>query len=64
MKEVNKSRAFYKDSFDNQMKKFAAVWWLKEKKLCQRKQGTMFDMTLEFNLPSHATILQQSNNSC
>ena len=24
MKEVNKSRAFYKDSFDNQMKKFAA----------------------------------------
>ena len=63
MKEVNESRAFYKDSFDNQMKKFAEKWWLKEKNLRQKKQGKMFDMTLEFNLPSHATIVQQSNNN-
>ena len=33
MKEVNESRAFYKESFDKRMKKFATAWWLKEKNL-------------------------------
>ena len=63
MKEVNESRAFYKESFDKRMKKFAAAWWLKEKNLRKKKQGNTFDMTLEINLPSHATILQQANNN-
>ena len=63
MKEVNESRAFYKESFDKRMKKFAAAWWLKEKNLRKKKQEKMFDMTLEINLPSHATIVQQANNN-
>ena len=33
MQEVNESRAFYKDSFDKRMKKFAAAWWMKEQNL-------------------------------
>ena len=37
MKEVNESRAFYNKSFNKQMKKFAAAWWLKEKNLCKKK---------------------------
>ena len=45
------------------MTKFAAAWWLKEKNLRKKKQGNRFDMTLEINLPSHATILQQANNN-
>ena len=63
MKEVNKSRAFYNESFNKRMRKFAAAWWLKEKNLGKKKQGNTFDMTLEINLPSHATILQQANNN-
>ena len=63
MKEVNESRAFYNESFDKRMTKFAAAWWLKEKNLRKKKQGNRFDMTLEINLPSHATILQQANNN-
>ena len=63
MKEVNESRAFYNESFNKRMKKFAAAWWLKEKNLRKKKQSNTFDMTLEINLPSHATILQQANNN-
>ena len=63
MKEVNESRAFYKESFDKQMKRFAAAWWPKEKNLRKKKQGNTFDMTLEINLPTHATILQQATNN-
>ena len=63
MKEVNESRAFYKESFDKRMKKFVAAWWLKEKNLQKKKQGNTFDMTLEINLPTHATILQQATNN-
>ena len=45
------------------MKKFATGWWLKEKNPQKKKQGNAFDMALEINLPSHATILQQANNN-
>ena len=62
LKEVNESRAFYKDSFDSCMKKFASAWLLKEKNLQKKKTVTMFDMELDHNLPTHATILQQANN--
>ena len=62
MKEVNESRAFYKDSFDSCMKKFASAWLLKEKNLRKKQTVTMFDMELDHNLPTHATILQQANN--
>ena len=63
MKDVNESRAFYKESFDPRMKKFAASWWLKEKNLRKKKERNTFDMTLDINLPSNATILQQANNN-
>ena len=45
------------------MKKFAVAWWLKEKNLRKKKQGNTFDVTLEINLPTHATILQQATNN-
>ena len=62
MNEVNESRAFYKDSFDKRMKKFATTWVMKEKNHRRKKQAAMFDMALEFNLPNHATIVQEANN--
>ena len=62
MQEVNESRAFYKGSFDNGMKKFATTWLMKAKNLRWKKEAAMFDMALDFNLPNHATILQQANN--
>ena len=62
MNEVNESRAFYKDSFDLRMKKFATTWVMKEKNRRRKKQAAMFDMALEFNLPNHATIVQEANN--
>ena len=62
MKEVNESRAFYKESFDLRMKKFATTWVMKEKNRRRKKQAAVFDMALEFNLPNHATIVQEANN--
>ena len=63
MKEVNESRALWKGSFNERMKKFAIGWSLQEQKLRKKKYENTFDMTLEFNLPSHEAILQQANNN-
>ena len=38
MQEVNESRAFYKGSFDNRMKRFATTRLMKEENLCQKKE--------------------------
>ena len=35
---------------------------MKEKNCRRQKQAAMFDMALEFNLPNHATIVQEANN--
>ena len=62
MKEINKLRAFNKDLFDNRMKKFAAAWMRKEKNLQKKQSSNIFDMVLDYDLPSHKTILQENNN--
>ena len=59
----DKSRAFYKDSFDNIMKKFAAAWMRKEKNLQKKQLSSIFDMALDYDLPSHETILQGNSNA-
>ena len=63
MQKVNESRAFYNGSFDVRMKKFAKSWALKEKNMRVKKPAVVFDMTNEFNLPSHDEIRQSETTA-
>jgi len=62
MYTINKSRALYKDLFDKRMKKFANKWTTKEKNERKKQSTSIFNMTLDNDLPSHQDILLENDN--
>ena len=62
MYTINKSRALYKDSFDKRMKKFANNWTTKEKNERKKQSTSIFNMTLDNDLPSNQDILLENDN--